>query len=411
MTLNFIPTPDVATILNHLLDIFERRDGAPKQAVRVRLNELALPGYDSQTDPSPRLTGNEQLSQLAKQGLVSLTWEPGQTNHLLATVTLAADQTPPLYTLLARQPLAAQRRRLREMLLAERSHLTGWRRKAVENSLDQLQAHKSPTPFSLTNLDWNRDLLTALHALPDGESHTELPYRVFSVRIFNDSKRFEMLKDTLARLARRHQPAWRGLSPQETLQEMGLVANPGHLYLYGPWQLIDAEGQVMSLAEFHPSVGIPAALAAGLRQVRVEAARLVCVENLASFYELIRHEGQASAMLCLWGNPSPVVRHFLRCLAEGQPGQMPLLVWADLDYGGLNILAQLRQQVSARFAPYLMDVATFEAHARWGRPLSRADVRNLQRLRQHPALADMIPLIDHLLREEVKLEQEAIVFK
>ena len=409
--IRFTPTPDVVLILNHLLDIFERRDGAPKQAVRVKLDGLNLPGYHSQIDPNPRTIANEQLSQLAQQGWLHLTWQQGQTGHLLETVTLEASQTHPLYTLLKREPLAEQRLRLRQLLLADRFQMDGWRRRAVEHCLSQLKAHKSPAPFSLTDLDWNRDLLTALIALPSGESQEEIPYRVFSVRIFNDSKRFEALKDTIARLAGRHQPGWRDLSPPEILREMGLVANPGHLYLYGPWKLIDVDGQVVSLAEFYPSVGIPAALAARVRQASIAASRLICVENLASFYELIRHAGHDLAALCLWGNPSPAMRHLLRCLVETLPERIPLLLWADIDYGGLNILAQLRRQVSPRFAPYRMDPPTLDAHAHWGHPLSTTDEHNLTRLRQHAALADMAPLIDHMLLRGLKLEQEAVTFE
>jgi hypothetical protein len=190
------------------------------------------------------------------------------------------------------------------------------------------------------------------------------------------------------------------------LRELGLVANPGHLYLYGPWRLVDADGQATSLAEFYPSVGIPAALAAKVRRATIDAPRLVCIENLASFYEFVRYEGQGQAALCLWGNPSPATRHLLRCL----PPELPLCLWADIDYGGLNILAQLRQQVSPTFAPYRMDQATLDNHARWGHPLSPADERNLARLRHHPVLADMAALIDHMLQRGLKLEQEAVRF-
>lgn len=410
MTIPFTPNPDVATILHYLLDIYERRDGAPKQVVRIRLDELAvkLPGYFSQVDPLPRVTANEQLATLERLGLVRLAWQPGQTGHLLDSVTLEPTQTGSLYTLLQRQPVAEQRRRLRELLLGDRFRLDGWRRGAVEDCLEQLRVFKSPAPFSLTDEEWNRDLLAALIALPSEAVPEEVPYRVFSVRLFNDSKRFEALKDTVARLARQHHPAWRDLSLQETLHELGLVANPGHVYLSGSWQLVDAEGQAISLAGFYPSVGIPAALAAQVRRVQVDAARVVCVENLASFYELIRYEGLGSAILCLWGNPSPAVRHLLFGLAQELPPHVPLLLWADIDYGGLNILAQLRQQVSPRFAPYRMDSATLEAHTRWSHPLSSTDERNLARLRQHAALADMIPLIDSMLQRGLKLEQEAV---
>ena len=329
----------------------------------------------------------------------------------LESVTLNPAQTGALYDLLGREPLAEQRRRLTERLLAERSRLTGWRRKAVERCLSQLRDHRSPAPFSLTNDDLNRDLLETLLHLPDAETTTETPYRVFSVRAFNDSKQFEPLKDTVARLARQHNPLWRDLTPPEILRELGLVPNPSHLYLFGPWRLTDADGQVVSLAEFYPSVGLPSALAAQVQRVEVDAARVVCVENLTTFYELIRHEPAGLAALCLAGNPSPATRHLLRCLAATLPATTPLHVWADIDYGGLNILAQLRRTVSVQFTPHRMDIATVAAHARWGQPLTANDRRNLTRLRQHADLADMTALIDWMLLEEIKLEQEAVVLQ
>jgi hypothetical protein len=55
-----------------------------------------------------------------------------------------------------------------------------------------------------------------------------------------------------------------------------------------------------------------------------------------------------------------------------------------------------------------MDTATLDAHVHWAQPLSTGDERNLTRLRRHPALTDMTPLIDHMLLRGLKLEQEAV---
>lgn len=411
-TPTFTPTADVRAIINHLLNIFERRGGAPKQTVRVTLTDIPaeLPGYFSQTDPAPRAAANEQLQSLAAQNALRLTWQPGQKNHLLAQVALNPAAVEALYALVGRQPEAAQRQALRDLLLGNRFQLSGWRLRAVEHTLTQLKTRKSPSPFRLTDPDWNQDLLTALIALPDDSIPHETPYRVFSVRLFNDSKRFETLKDAIARLARRHNPAWRDLSPAETLHELGLVPNPGHLYLFGAWQIATAAGQLLSLDGFAPSVGIPAALAAETPRVTVSAWRVVCVENLTSFYELIRHGDDDFAALCLWGNPSPAARHLLAQLVQTLPADVPLQVWADMDYGGLNILSQLRRKISPRFSPWQMDIATLDEFARWGQPLTDTDRRNLARLRANPMLADMRPLIDHILRRNIKLEQEAIAF-
>lgn len=414
----FTPTPDVGILLNVLLDAYERRGGdplpqvedKPRRAIRVKMDDVvdSLPGYRSQTDPDPRITANAQLVQLERQGLVHLTWQRGQTNHLLEAVTLEIGRVEGTYTLLGREPLADRRRHLHDTLLGDRFRLDGWRRRAVQHCLDQLKQHKSPAPFNLTDGDWNRDLLAALIALPDEDAREEIPYRVFSVRVFNDSKRFDLLKGAVARLARRHQGEWRALSDQETLRELGLVPNPDHIYLYGPWRLVDPQGQVMSLAEFYPSVGMPSILAARVQKVSVDATHVVCVENLTPFYELVRYENQRLAALCLWGNPSPASRHLLRCLVQALPTDASLLLWADIDYGGLNILAQLREKVSPRFAPYRMDCDTLDAHLHWARPLSSADERNLARLKRRPTLSDMTPLIDHMLQKGIKLEQEAV---
>lgn len=420
--LSFVPSPDVTAILNALLDAYERRDRPPaptllsdpqagdertRRAIRCDVHSMALPGYHSQVDPDARLIANEQLAGLAQSGCVRVAWLRGQEGHLLESVSLVAGRADELFTWLNREPLAALRARLRDLLLAERFRFHDWRLRAVEWTLAQLRDARSPAPFSLADMEFDRDLLTALTALDSVCEET--PYRVFSVRVFNDSKRFEVLKGALVTLARRHQPDWADLADDEILREMGLVANPGHLYLYGAWQLVDEAGQKLSLGEFYPSAGLPSSQAARVRQVRVDAARVVCVENQTTFYELIRHEGQGLAAICLWGNPSPACRGLLHRLAQTLPERVPLLAWADLDYGGLSILAQLRR-LCPRFAPYRMDMATLDAHAQWGKPLTRADEKNLARLAYHPLLADMQPLIAHMLARGIKLEQEAIAF-
>lgn len=413
----FVPSPDVAALLHALLDAFERRsptqtfpiaelrDGGGRgrgyRAIRCNLDSLLLPAYHSQSDPAPRQITNEQLQTLEDAGVVKLDWLPGETGHLLASATLIPEHAEVVFALLKRTPQSDRRARLTDLLLGERFRFNDWRLRAVQHALDQLKADKSPAPFSLTDNEFNHDLLTTLDAL-DGVRE-ETPYRIFSVRVFNDSKRFEALMGAVATLARRNQVEWKGLTNEEVLRELNLVANPGHLYLHGPWRLIDEVGQVMSLAEFHPSVGMPAAQAARLHRAAVDAPRVICVENPTTFYELARHIPDV-ATVCLWGNPSPACRHLLRCL----PDDVALHVWADLDYGGLNILAQLREQVNTRAVPYRMDIETLEAHAAWARPLTAGDVKNLARLARRPSLADTQPLIAHMLQRGLKLEQEAV---
>jgi hypothetical protein len=409
----FSPSPEVSTVLNALLDIYERRFPQPTghRPVRLQVGEQELPGYHSQIDPEPRLTANEQLAALAQQGYVQLSWLPGQEDHLLQAVTLAVERVSGLFPWLERQPVAQQRSALRDLLLGDRFRFPerDWRSMAIERTVAQLRAGKSPAPFVLTDPDFNQDLLTALIALD--RIHEETPYRVFSVQVFSDSKAFDRLKGALATLARRHEPDWRGLTQAEVLRELGLVANPSHLLLAGPWSLVDDQGEVITLAPFRPAVGIPALLAARVCRVIVDTRqvqRVVCVENVTAFYELMRHEGDDLAALCLWGNPAPATCHLLARLVETLPAAIPLQVWTDLDNGGLGIVAGLRRRVSPRFVPYRMDSETLEAHVRWAKPLTASERRRLARLQKRTDLADLQPLIATMLQMGLKLEQEAV---
>ncbi|MBI5350132.1 MAG: DUF2399 domain-containing protein [Chloroflexi bacterium] len=407
--MNFKPSPEVFDIFTDLLDSFERRitqkDNSRHNALRFKIEKHTLPNYFNQTDPAPRQIANEQLQKLESAGWVTLKWVKGEHDHILESVTLTTDQVDAAFRWLRRVPIAARRARLSDHLLGERFRFKGWRLMAIQFTLDQLREEKSPAPFSLDDDDLNRDLLTALTSLD--EVTQETPHRVFSVRVFNDSKRFEPLMGAVATLARRHNDEWRGLNNDEVLRELNLVANPNHIYLHGAWKIIDNADREIALEAFHPSVGVAAAQAEKARQVRLAALQtaspLICVENQTSFYELIRHTPQVTA-ICLWGNPSPACRHLLRRVED-----VALCVWADIDYGGLNILAQLREQVNESALPYLMDMKTFEAHAKWAKPLTDADSKNLTRLLRRPSLFDMQPLITHLLARKLKLEQEAIV--
>jgi hypothetical protein len=406
-SITLTPSPDVAAILHNLLDQYERRQDPQARVIRCELEGIELLGYYSQLDPEPRQVANEQLRRLEEAGLVRLRWLPGQEGHLLDAVVLDPDGAAEVFRIAGRDPMAARRARLRDLLLGDRFRLHGWRLQAVNHTLAQLKDERSPAPFSLANEGRNRDLLLALVAL--GAVTEETPIRAFSVRTFNDSKRFDALRGAVVRLARRHEAEWRDLRAHEVLAELGLVMNPGHIVLAGAWRLVDGQGVIHELADFEPSVGIPTRLAATARQVCADAARVVCVENLTPFYELVRREPGRLAALYLGGNPMPACRHLLRCLAEQAPAELPLQVWADLDYGGLNILAQMRRMVSARFAPYRMDVETLEAHAHWAQPLTPGDERRLVQLTRHPHLQDMRPLIDHMLARGFKLEQEATI--
>ena len=411
MQISFSPSPDVAFVLNTLLDTYERRathnalrsGEYAARAIKVDISDVPIPAYFSQTDPGPRILANEQFTALEKAGMIHLAWLPGETGHILQTIKLDAEQATRLYPVLNRTALTAQRVRLEALLLADKFRFVDdWRARAIRQILANLRAGKSPMPFSLTDSELDSDLLTVLEAIPALQAET--PFRVFSVRIFNDSKRLEVIKGQLVSLARIGNPEWKRLPAEEVLRELNLVPNPNYLHLSGNWQLGLESGEILSVGGFFPALGFPAAQTVNLRSVAAHAKAILSIENLTTFHEFIRAQDGSYAVICTYGNPAPAVRRLLRLV----PDETPILHWSDLDYGGFNILSQLRRLVSERIQPYLMDIATLDGNYERSRPLTPADKSNLKKLLFRPELRDMRPVIEHLLKRGVKLEQEGV---
>ena len=434
MEISFTPSPDVSAVLNRLLDTLERRasqsarrstEHGPR-SIKVTLEDLGLPAYFSQMDPGPRLTANEQLVALERAGFLRLAWMHGETGHLLQSVVLQAEHAAHIYAVLHRSAKTDQLNRLESLLLADKFRFEDdWRARALGHVLRNLRGGKSTAPFSLTDTTLDADLLTVIEAIPLLQAET--PYRVFSVRIFNDSKRLEAFKSQLVSLARLGNSEWKRLSAEEVLRELNLVPNPNYLHLAGDWQLTLENGEILSLGGFNPSIGFPAAQTARLYSVQVHADAVLAIENLTTFHEFIHKNpavptmdwsgsagsapeavvgsaGLRYAVLCTYGNPSPAIRRLLRLI----PDSTPIYHWSDLDYGGFNILSQLRRLVSRRVQACRMDRVTLDANFKRARPLTVADRANLKKLLGRPELADVREVIEHLLSRGLKLEQEGV---
>jgi hypothetical protein len=81
-----------------------------------------------------------------------------------------------------------------------------------------------------------------------------------------------------------------------------------------------------------------------------------------------------------------------------------------MDVGGLKILAHLRRRLGI-VLPFGMDIETFEIYRASAQPLEADDISSFNVLIADPILADCVPLIEHLMRVGMKLEQEAVSVK
>jgi hypothetical protein len=389
------------SILNTLLDRAEQPNR--QTVIRVRLKDSEYPRYYSNLDFSERRDTNQQLAQLAQQGLLSLAWERFEEHNWLQTVDLIPEQLGALYKLLGRNPLAQQRQALHD-LLAQQQPSQAWHRSFLEWAEQQLSAYRSVAPLKLDEPAHNRDLLAALHAL--GQLQTPTLERTLSSQIFANSKRLEALRSNILTILRRHDPHAHEYGDDDwaLLRSHNLDRAPEYIALAGPLSLQIGSQQPVALDTLQPSMALSAASIPQISSMSSNARLLITVENATSFNELLMQRPAGCVLIYTGGFASPSLIALLRLI---RAQQVPHAHWGDLDAGGLRILLHLREQLGPTKA-LAMNRESFEQHQQHSQKLSANDTKNLQQLHQQPLLSDCYDLIDSLLASQQKLEQEAM---
>jgi hypothetical protein len=402
--------PEVKIILETLLAQAEQP--GRKRVTRVRLHAQA---YDWYYVGSIRYSVNEQVQLLEAKGWLRLHWQKFEKGNMLEAIDLVAQQEAigELTVLLGRTPFHEMRTRMHQLLDQQETH-GGWFDSFVSWARTQLDANKSVAPLSLQDLRESQDLLTALSAIADLQ--TPVFERSLSVVLFKNSKRLEELRAGIVYVLRMHEPdaAKYGDDEWALLQAHHINRPPERVPLTGPIDLLirsTSRGGIESEAYLRlepglSSISLPEDILRFAVVRACPAKAIITVENLTSFSELLIIRPLDIMAVHTGGFASPSLTAFLYNIRDYRPG-LPFFHWGDLDAGGLRILAHLRRRLG-RVIPLGMDIETFEQRSCYAQPLTSNDRESLGVLLSEPELADCASLLHHLLKENLKLEQEAI---
>jgi hypothetical protein len=296
--------------------------------------------------------------------------------------------------------------------------------------LDKLTAGARRADFSAIGMqrerfkkEWRQFLpaLTAAAALSRGISPAW--ERVFSERLFGDSKLLAQIRSHLVSILIRADPRWGGIPLEEAsglLEFYGVRRKPGLIRCAGVATL--RVGQCLyRLEDFVPVAHLPDTWADSWLEAIAEAkvSVVTTVENEYPFLSYVE-DGNGPASLGRRGElavytagfPTPALVGTLARLCEVLP-TVEFRHWGDADVGGIRIWRFLRQRLGRpvqffRTTPEWLNTESL----RGGRPLSLFEREALRRLRTELEsetghdITTACQLIDVLLHHGVKVEQE-----
>ena len=240
----------------------------------------------------------------------------------------------------------------------------------------------------------------------------EIPRRLFSMRVYRDSKTWERLERRAVRVVRDFCREFSSVEePGAVLAELGIVPNPQHIFLSGDISF-KYKYKEFKLKDFYPDLGISTEMVGGLELTGFGADYLITIENLIPYYYFIHNTKDNFLALYLGGYHNTLRRRLLKKIwdyCRENHLEMPFYHWGDIDYGGFQILTHLKEKTGIPLKPWRMDMESLKAFEHQGVKINNSYRSKLNGLLKKPEYECFFTVISYMLQKGVRLEQEAML--
>lgn len=386
----------------------EFREGSTNRRPQFVIKDSPFAGdYYDETNYQKREDINQALIYLSKRGILEVKWVRFRLNDLAEKVYFNTNMIQMAYEIAGIQPKEDKIQRIRDILFPISAHPWPWVRH-WQQEVDNILMQRKTGKIDLDKHDDYRDLVSVLEALPTMPDGTT--FRVFSQKVFGDSKRFERnVKNRLLGLLKKHYGEDEFEIDEEYLDLVGLVPNPRLARFSGGAELV-INGNLINLQTIPEGLVLTSAAINEMEIKKIKASRILCVENLTSYYDLIN--SRDALIIYIGGFPHKGTQGLLNKIKNCLEGsEIKVFHTGDFDCGGFKIFKYLKENYFPDLKPYLMDISTYESNLELGTSFSEDYSNKLVALLENPQYSAWDQLIRTMLRHKIKIEQEVIVLK
>ena len=394
-------------ILNQLLDKYENsahfKDEA--QINRRIMIDLKPPLYNIES-PTQKQAVHMVLEDLSKKKLVKVLWL--EKNHIARRVQLNLNNVDQAYKEIKREDKKTALRQVKELCVPQDGD-PEWLKGFLHYVTAFVDTRLKVPGIMPAGKKAQQNLLTVLRAIAHLEGE-EVLERVFSKRCLRDSKYFENhLRAKTASVLSQFKLGSRDLSTDEVLQEAGLFRSSDELLFTGPIS-IEINNQIIDFTPLKHGAAIGARTVKELEISDLKAGTIITIENKASYRECCSRMDDKTLAIYLAGFPGPMKKLFVEKLyiyAQKYRQVIRFLHWGDIDLGGFRIFRSLKDVVPT-IEPHLMDAETLLMHRDQCQELSLGYGKQLKKLLEDPGYDEFREVVELMLRENIRLEQEGI---
>ena len=384
-------------ILNELLNKYERSnaskfDNAKHKPIRLEIRDKV---FEGKRNGSIEL--DEAIARIEKLDFCKITYVDGEFSRIELVVNQS--NIAKIYRYLNRSNPADRKSDLLKYLHEIESTSSSVVTNLKNDFISQIEQGKFFAIESFYGtIEDLKDSIKALNEIALLEQ--DIPERVFSVKVFSDSKRFSAIRHKVERIIRDY-----GDEPfdedDDVIAAYGVVKNVTYAFIKGNI-VLNINGQNIDLNLLGNEFAINDSMIQSMKIEKINASKLITVENLTSFYQ----ENSSDSVIIYLGGFHNKIRRDLIVKIYNSCRDIRPLHFGDIDAGGFYILKHLRNKTGIHFLPMNMNVQTLEQYKSSLKTLTAEDHNRLERFLDDEEFKNVAR---YMLDNNCKLEQENVI--
>ena len=146
-----------------------------------------------------------------------------------------------------------------------------------------------------------------------------------------------------------------------------------------------------------------------MKEVKIKnASKVIFIENKANYVDYIQNKKKNDEFVVYHGGMySPIKGIFFKKIYEVAK-EKEFYHWSDIDIGGFRIFLRLQKMIP-NLKPYKMDKESFYCKQEYWKKMSQEYRSKLVKMRQLAEYEDFYEVMEEMLKNNAKLEQEAFI--
>ncbi len=391
--------------LNRLLDKYEksllyRGENQVQITISLKFNRKILPEYYDSLHYQYKEQINEIVLHLEEKRFIDIIWEKYEEGNLIKQINLNIRKVKDIYQLLNRK----EKREYEDetiKILKPYVNVKNYLSQFSQDMITSLQRGQSVSKYlDITNPKQTKNLLYTLDKVL--KQKEEVAKRVFSIKLFNDSKYFESIENKVIKIMKDYGTY---IDEEHILSEENIVRNPGFVYLKGKGRFRVGK-ETIDLSLVHGEIAFCSHTIKELEVIELNLEKVITIENLTSFHQ---YQKENELIIYLGGFHNQIRATFLKKIYDFNQNHH-FYHWSDIDLGGFKIYHHLVKKTNIPFIPYLMDKQTLIKYESYTMPIkSKSYLKALKDLLNNDDYKLFKEVISYMINKKIRLEQEIIM--